>query len=86
MQPVVCSLSISVTGELHLDMEIREVSPSPTLMVQYAFFRIVNRSEANDCFDETKIATGNGWMMAETLSSLGGFVVAKRCCGRSPLR
>jgi hypothetical protein len=48
------------------------------MRLQYAFFRVMSRIEAKRCFDESGLATGAGWIITETLSYLGGLVLARR--------
>jgi tRNA (cmo5U34)-methyltransferase len=48
------------------------------MRLQYAFFRVMSRIEAKRCFDESGLATGAGWIISETLSYLGGLVLARR--------
>ena len=48
------------------------------MWLQYAFFRLVSQIEARRCFDESTAAAAAGWTVVETISYLGGLVVAKR--------
>jgi ubiquinone/menaquinone biosynthesis C-methylase UbiE len=48
------------------------------IWLQYAFFRLVSQIEARHCFDESTAAAAAGWTVIETISYLGGLVVAKR--------
>ena len=48
------------------------------MWLQYAFFRLVSQVEARRCFDESAAAAAAGWTVVETVSYLGGLVVAKR--------
>jgi tRNA (cmo5U34)-methyltransferase len=48
------------------------------MWLQYAFFRFVSRIEAKRCFDESGMAARAGWIIAETVSYLGGLVMARR--------
>jgi tRNA (cmo5U34)-methyltransferase len=48
------------------------------MWLQYSFFRMTSRIEARRCFDESPAAAATGWTVAETISFLGGLVVAKR--------
>jgi tRNA (cmo5U34)-methyltransferase len=48
------------------------------IWLQYAFFRLVSQIEARRCFDESTAAAAAGWTVVETISYLGGLVVAKR--------
>jgi SAM-dependent methyltransferase len=45
---------------------------------QYAFFRMASQIQARQCFDESMAAAAAGWTVAETVSYLGGLVVARR--------
>jgi ubiquinone/menaquinone biosynthesis C-methylase UbiE len=56
----------------------RTMRGSILMWVQYAFFRVASRIQARRCFDESTTAAAAGWTVAETLSYLGGLVVAKR--------
>jgi SAM-dependent methyltransferase len=48
------------------------------MWLQYSFFRLVSQIEARHCFDESTAAAAAGWTVIETISYLGGLVVAKR--------
>jgi tRNA (cmo5U34)-methyltransferase len=48
------------------------------MWLQYAFFRLVSQIEARHRFDESTAAAAAGWTVVETISYLGGLVVAKR--------
>ena len=48
------------------------------MWLQYTFFRLVSRIEAQRCFDESRVAAQNGWTVVGSRGFLGGFVVAKR--------
>ena len=56
----------------------RTVRGGILMWLQYAFFRVASRIQARRCFDESAPAAAAGWTAAETISYLGGLVVAKR--------
>ena len=56
----------------------RTVRGGILMRLQYAFFRMASRIQARRCFDESTAAAAAGWAVAETISYLGGLVVAKR--------
>jgi ubiquinone/menaquinone biosynthesis C-methylase UbiE len=56
----------------------RTVRGSILMWSQYAFFRLASRIQARRCFDESTAAAATGWTVAESISYLGGLVVAKR--------
>ena len=56
----------------------RTLRGSVLMCLQYTFFHIVSQIEARRCFDESTAAAAAGWTIAETVSYLGGLVVAKR--------
>jgi tRNA (cmo5U34)-methyltransferase len=46
------------------------------MWTQYAFFRLVSKLEASHCCDASAAAAAAGWTVVETISYLGGLVVA----------
>lgn len=56
----------------------RTMAGRALMWLQYTFFRIVSRVEARRCFDESAMATQNGWIVVANRRFLDGFVVAKR--------
>ena len=56
----------------------RTVRGGMLMCLQYAFFRIASRIQARRCFDASTAAAAAGWIVVETISYLGGLVVAKR--------
>jgi ubiquinone/menaquinone biosynthesis C-methylase UbiE len=64
---------------INVDFVPARTLPGGILMwLQYTFFRLVSQIEARRCFDVTMAAAAAGWTVVQTISYLGGLVVAKR--------
>jgi len=48
------------------------------MWLQYTFFRLTWRIEAERCYDESPAAARAGWVIGETIPFLGGLVLARR--------
>jgi ubiquinone/menaquinone biosynthesis C-methylase UbiE len=47
------------------------------MWLQYTFFRLTWRIEAERCYDESPAAARAGWVIGETIPFLGGLVLAR---------
>lgn len=83
----IAELSIADAIWINVDFTSPKTLGGRVLMwSQYVFFRVLSRIEATRGFDETAAAGKTGWIVADTLSFLGGLVVAKQYRKRKTAR